>query len=442
VPAVEAKAAPPPAAAAVTVVKPQRRALKRTVEQPGTVQAFEEAPLFAKLPGYVRKVPVDIGDRVRGPQVSGSGAEVEQGQILVELSIPETEEEARQKHAQVKRAEVAVDQANKALATARAAVTSAEAQAQEAEAGVQRAQANVERWESELKRVTGLVKGGVVDAQIRDETLNQLRAAEAARGEARAKAVSARALAEKAKAERDKAEADVRGAEASLEVAKADARRLDALVQYTRLRAPFDGVVTRRAVDPGHFVQPAGAPAAPLLVVARTDPVRVFVDVPEADAALVRPGDEATVQVQALRGATFRATVTRTAWALEPGARTLRTEIDLPNPDGRLRPGMYVQARVVVELPEAWVLPAAALVKQGDATVCYRVEAGKAVRTPVQTGRSDGTFTEVFKKQKLGAANAWEDFTGQESVVATVAASLTDGQAVPVSGAAGAPPGR
>jgi RND family efflux transporter MFP subunit len=432
-PPAEAKAAAPLAATSVTVVKPERRSLKRTVEQPGTVQAFEEAPLFAKLPGYARRVLVDIGDRVTGPQVSGSGVEVEPGQVLVEIAIPELEEEAKQKHALVTRSEAAVEQAKKALATAEAAVTTAEAQTVEAEAGVLRAQANFDRWESETRRVASMVKGGVVDAQVHDETLNQFRSAEAARAEARAKVVSAKAQTQKAKAERDKAAADVRGAEAGLDVARADARRVDALVGYTKLRAPFDGVVTRRQVDPGHFVQPAGGGSTTaLLVVARTDPVRVFVDVPEADAALVRPGAEATVRVQSLGGAAIRGAVARTAWALDPSARTLRTEIDLPNPDGRLRPGMYVQARVAVDLPEAWVLPATALAKQGDAVVCYRVEGGKAVRTPVQTGRSDGTLTEVLKWQKPGAANAWEDFTGRESVAAP-AANLTDGQAVPGS---------
>jgi membrane fusion protein (multidrug efflux system) len=157
--------------------------------------------------------------------------------------------------------------------------------------------------------------------------------------------------------------------------------------------------------------------------------------VPEADAALVRDGDEARVRVQALDNAEWTAPVARTSWSVDAGARTLRVEVDLPKPgetlDPRLRPGMYAYVRVTVPMPEAWVLPAAAVVKAGDATVCYRVVDGRAVRTPIRSGRTDGKFTEVFQRQKPDGG--WEDFTADDAVIADKAAALSDGQEVAVT---------
>jgi hypothetical protein len=130
-----------------------------------------------------------------------------------------------------------------------------------------------------------------------------------------------------------------------------------------------------------------------------------------------------------IRFAPSSACVTRTSWSLDPGARTLRAEIDLPNREGQLRPGMYVSAQIISPLPEAWVLPASAVIKQDDTPVCFLIEDGKAVRTVVQVGRGDGRLIEVLKRQSPGAAFAWEDFTGKE-VIAARAGGLKDGQAV------------
>lgn len=266
-----------------------------------------------------------------------------------------------------------------------------------------------------------MVKRGVMEPQIETETQSQYKAAGA-------KVLSAEATVKKAKADRDKAKADVRSAQARVDVAKAEARRLEVLLAYAKIRAPFDGVVTRRKVSTGDFVQPAAGKGDWLFAVARLDPVRVVVDVPEADAALVEEKSEVSLNIPALRVPALSAKVTRTSWALAPGSRTLRAEIDLPNKDGKLRPGMYVYARVKGEQPAAWALPASALVKQGDVMVCYLIEGGKAVRTPVQAGRSDGQFTEVLKRQTTGTSSS-VDWTGKE-VVAAKAAGLTDGQAV------------
>jgi multidrug efflux pump subunit AcrA (membrane-fusion protein) len=118
--------------------------------------------------------------------------------------------------------------------------------------------------------------------------------------------------------------------------------------------------------------------------------VRVVVSVPEADAGSVAVGQDVRLAVQAVPGPEQSGKVVRTSWALEPGSRTLRTEIDLPNEKGFFRPGMYVHAKLTVPLPALWSVPAAAIGKVGDESVLYLVEAGKAVRVTAQLHKGDG----------------------------------------------------
>jgi multidrug efflux pump subunit AcrA (membrane-fusion protein) len=409
--------ASPPAIAAGT--HPKRKALVQVVEQPGTLRAYEETQLYARVPGYVRlkydsegKLVTDIGRKVKGPRYDASGKETEPGEILAELDVPDLEQEASQKRALVAQAEAETEQAQQVLAAAVANIAVVEATVTEAKA-------LYDRWESESNRIAGLAKQGVIDAQSRDETKHQFRAAEG-------RLESARAAVLKAKADRDKAQADVKAARARVEVARAELRRLETLLGFARIPAPFDGVVTRRRVSNGDFVQPAGK-GDWLFAVARINPIRAVVAVPEADAPLVREGAEAKLSIQVLGGAERTGPVARTSWDLETGSRTLRTEIDLPNKDGTLRPGMFVSARVNCRLPEAWVLPATAVIRQGDTMVCFLVEDGKAVRVPVQVGRGDGKEIQVFKYQKPGTPPVWTEWTETDRVAAQ-AVGLSDGQ--------------
>jgi multidrug efflux pump subunit AcrA (membrane-fusion protein) len=420
--------AAPAAAPAVTVVKPERRPVTRVVEQPGTVQAFEETVLYPKVPGYVSALAADP-DKATRPEhdrLVDIGSRVKKDQVLAELAVPELEEEFKQKEALVRQAEAEVVQAKKALAASAAGVTAARAQVAETKAGLTRAQALYDRWQSESARVGRLVTGGVIDTQTRDETLNQFKAAEATRAEATAKVTSSEAAVAKAEADRDKAAADVVAAEARLDVAKADVRRTDALRGYTRVKAPYDGVVTRRAVSTGDYVTADGKHG--LFAVAKVDPVRVVVNVPEADAGLVEGGQEVRVALPAMAGPPAVGKVVRTSWALEPGSRTLRTEVDLPNPGGKVRPGMYVSARLTVELPAEWAVPAAAVGKINDEPVMYLVEGGKAVRVAVQLHRGDTQFTQARRYKRPGASD-WSEITGGEAI-ASPAAALSDGQPV------------
>lgn len=412
----------------VKTAKPVKGSLTRAVEQPGTIVADQETPLYSKLPGYVKKYYFDIGQTVKGPGTA-------EGDLLAELSIPELVDEAEQKIALKRQAETELEQSRQLLAIAKENVVAMAALADESRFGVKRAEANFKRWQSERDRIAKLVTDRTIDPQIGDETMNQYLAAQAAYDESKARVVTAEAQARKSTVEKEKSEADIKVAEAKLQVATAEAQRLQDLLQYTKIRAPFDGIVTARHVDVRHFVQPLGNPkAVPLFTVSNIETVRVVVEVPEADAALVRQGDEVILSVAAFKGKTIKATVSRTSNALDPASRTLRTEIDLKNPDKLLWPGMYVNTRLLAKLPERWLLPSTAVIKSGDETVCFRIENGKAMRTPIQIGRGDATSVEVFKKQKPGVAGEWEDWTGNEVVANSNAAYLADGQAVQIEG--------
>jgi multidrug efflux pump subunit AcrA (membrane-fusion protein) len=419
-----------PAPAAVTTVHPERQTVRQTVEHPGQIEGFEQTPLYAKVAGYVQKYYVDIGDRVKA------------GQLLAELSVPELAEELHQKEAAVTLARAQVDQAHRAAKAAEANLHKTEAGVDQAEASVTRAEAGYTHWRAEYDRVRRLVDRGALDQATHDSTFDQYKSAEAARGETKANVELTKAARAESAAQLDQAASAIKVAEAQLQSAEADRQRTAAMLTYTEIRAPFDGVVTKRNVDTGHLVQSSGSGGSgtsggvPLFVVVRTDPLRVFVDVPEAVAGLVKDGMSARVRVQALQEQEFEGKVTRTSWALDNRTRTLRAQIDLPNKDGVLRPGMYASAVVTVERPAALTLPAAALIAQDDQPAVLRVEDGKAVRTPVKLGVRQGARVELIKKQthpaQRGEPTPWDNFTGAEEIVVAGPSGLTDGQAVRV----------
>lgn len=194
-----------------------------------------------------------------------------------------------------------------------------------------------------------------------------------------------------------KSEADSQAAEARAAVAEADLAEAKTMLSYRELQAPFDGVVISREVDHGHFVQPAsGVGAKPLAAVARTDRMRVALDVPEMEAGLVDVDDPVEFRVQALRGVELQGKIARISWSLDAGNRSLRAEVDVPNVNSTLRPGMY--ATGVIELDrrdEALTLPASAIVRNGAEAACMVVENGKVTRRPVQPGLRVGPDVEI-----------------------------------------------
>jgi multidrug resistance efflux pump len=408
-------------ARSVTAVKPERKTIRREVAQPGFIQAFERTPIVARIPGYVLKWNVDIGDAIH------------KDDVLAELWVPEMVSELKLKTELVR-------QAQKALAMTKAQVVTATAQVREAEAGLGRAEANHNYWKSQSSRFTSLVKDSVLDKQTQEETLNQFRSAAAAFVEAKAKIDSAKAVQQEKEASRDKAEVDILAADA-------DRRRQADFVGYAMLTAPYEGVVIQRNINTKQFVQPAtGAQGDVLYVVERTDIVRIFVPVPETDADWVHIGTPAAVRVQALQGQEFKGNVTRTAWSLNQVNRTLLTEIDLPNPEvpnlgRRLRPGMYVYATIFAEWPNLLTLPASAVVTEGDVNIGYKtfgylLEDDHVKRTLVEIGLRDDRLFEILKKRVPDAKNSegsrWEAITGDEKFVERELSGLQDGQAVEV----------
>jgi HlyD family secretion protein len=401
-----ATAAAPPVARVATVT-PERTTIRRTSEQPGQVEAVEVTPIHAKLAGYVRAVAVDIGDRVK------------QGQVMAELHVPELEADSKQKRAMNEQAQAEKKQAEATVEVSRAGIASAEAKVVEIQAGTRRSDADVARWRSEFDRIEQLVRDRAQTGSLLDETRNKLRAAEATQEEVRAQVKSTEAALAEARAVLDKARADVQTATSHIEVARFDAERAEAMEGYTKLEAPYDGVVIRRQVDTGRLTTP-GPSGDPLFIVARSDVVTISVGVPEAEAPFVNAGDPAHVRLLALDGRTFKGKVTRTAWALDAATRTLLTEIDLPNPDGTLRPGLYAYATIVVEEHKnALTVPSTAVVKDGAKSFCMAVSGDRAHRKEIKVGLSDGKRTEVLSGVVEG-----------ERIVEANAGSLADGQPV------------
>ncbi|HEY2158861.1 MAG TPA: efflux RND transporter periplasmic adaptor subunit [Isosphaeraceae bacterium] len=397
--------------AGTQIVRPEKRDLRMTVIQPGTIQAFEVTPIYSRIAGYVGRYLHDIGDRVKA------------GEVLVEMWIPDYVEQHSQQSAAVKRAEVQIRVAEAALRAAEAKLETAQAQILSAEAGVKRAQASYTRWESEYKRLEDLVKQRVLDVQVRDETYRQFEEAMAARDQANAALAEAISSRDMAAADRDRAKVDVEAARAQLEVARAAERESRVLVEYGRIKAPYSGVITQRNVSPGDYLQPGGgtgAQARPLLVLEQTDPVRIFVGVPELASFFVHEGDTALIRFQAIPGATREGKIVRSSFSLNQTTRTLQTEIDVPNADGHLHPGWYVTVTLTIERKQVWTLPSNAIGFQSTQNYFIYLEIdGKPVRTPVIIGPSDDTHTEVLKKYAPGAnTNDWPAFDGSERVFA------------------------
>ena len=288
-----------------------------------TVDALWSADQYAKTAGYISDVKHDIGDQVS------------KGDLLAIIYVPELEKNLIQARAGLaakqqmkKAADAAVAQANQALAVAKS---------------------QLEAWRADLflaevtlKRQEELSSGKAATPQQVDDTRAKAKVAQANVGTGEAKIASAEADIQAAQANRDVASAQV-------DVADAQVQEVQALLEYTRITAPFDGVVTRRQVNPGDLVQAATANRTmPLFTVQQLDTVRVFCDVPEAQAAGVVPGAEATVKLYGLAGQVIKGKVTRIANAIDPASRTMRTEVDLPNTNGVIRPGMYAQVTIAL----------------------------------------------------------------------------------------------
>ncbi len=403
--------------ARVTVIRPSRKSLVRTIELPGHVEASEVTPVFSKVAGYVSKIPVDIGTSIQAPAGDNPGT------VICELLVPELREELAQKRALVKQAEAEVQQAEAGIKLAEASVRSAAARVQAAKAAVAREDAQLARWQSEYDRVIQLAETGAVTRKVADETLAQLDAAKSGRLEVVARIDVATALLQEAEATLEKARADTTAVRSELAVAEAEERRLDALLDYATIRAPFDGVVVERNVHTGHLVNAGSSERRPLLVVMRIDPVRVTVDVPEIDAIRIQPAAPVELLSPAAPGQPQVGKVTRIAWSLNETSRTMKVEIDVPNPNGDWRPGQFVQVKLTVAaLENVLSLPKTAIVTQEKQSYCLAVDADHTViKLPVSLGLLAGNEYEIR-----------DGLTGDERVIGVNPSAFRVQQAVEV----------
>jgi membrane fusion protein, multidrug efflux system len=223
------------------------------------------------------------------------------------------------------------------------------------------------------------------------------------------------------------AKQDVDVAEAASQGAKHLVEQRAALRDYTKVRAPYAGIITARFADPGALIQVATASssgAIPLFTIMDLDTVRVYTNVPQDDSPWVVPGTtKATVSVTGLEGRSFTGTVTRSTLALDPSTRSLLVEIDLPNPDHALRPGTFVEVTLGLrEIPNALVLPPQAVISGPTGKSLFIIEDGHAKSVPVQTGISDGRWIEISS-----------GLSGDEEVVVVGKRKLVEGS--PVSAA-------
>jgi RND family efflux transporter MFP subunit len=246
----------------VSVIQPKRTPAQIQLELPGNITAFEEAPIYARVSGYLKHWFTDIGTHV------------EAGQRLAEIETPELDEE--------------LNQANAALA--------------QAKANLEIARISAERWQK-LRETDSVSQQ---DTDVRVATLH--------------------------------------AQEANVNAAEANVKRLTDLIGFKSLTAPFPGIITARTMDAGTLIT-AGS-SREIFRLARIDPLRVYVSLPQAYSQMVKTNDEATLTFSELPGRSFEGRVDRTAGAIDPVSRTLLTEILVSNRDGTLFPGAHTMVQV------------------------------------------------------------------------------------------------
>ena len=314
---------------------------KSELELPGNIQASTEAPILARADGYIKRRLVDIGDRVRA------------GQPLAEIEAPEVDQQIRQAQANLQQTHAALDQA--------------QANYEQGKSNMELARVTAQRWAS-------LAAQGVVSKQENDQYQAQYQS-QTANVNALEKAIAAQ--------------------RSNIAAAEANLARLDETQSYRVVKAPFDGLITQRNVDVGALVNSGNTL---LFRVAQTGTLRLYVNIPEANAKSIRPGQVARISVASMPGRHFTGTVARSTGSLDPATRTLLMEIQVPNADGTLLPGMYATVDFSSQQANAPLLiPGDALVVLGKGTLVAVVKPDHTVHMQeIQIGRDYGARLEVL----------------------------------------------
>lgn len=219
-------------------------------------------------------------------------------------------------------------------------------------------------------------------------------------------------------------QATVSAAQSNVAAQEANVRRLTDLQGFAKVTAPFAGTITSRTIDRGALLTDTGT--TPMYTLVATDPIRVFVDVPQTVAPSIQPGTDAQITVREFPGRTFPGKIARTAGALDPDLHTMSTQVDVPNPDNALLPGMYVQAGLTLPVPHKVVeIPATALYTDAQGVRVAIVDAQNKIKfIPITIERDTGSTLWVAT-----------GLTGDEKLVKIAVPSLVDGDAVEVNAA-------
>ena len=224
-------------------------------------------------------------------------------------------------------------------------------------------------------------------------------------------------------------EATVVANEANVAAAEANVRRLSDLQNFSKVTAPFAGTITSRTIDRGALLTDTGT--TPMFTLVAVDPIRVFIDVPQTVAPSIRYGTPATVTVREFPGRNFVGTITRSAGALDPDLHTMSTEVDVPNPDNTLLPGMYVQARLTLPVPHKVIeIPATALYSDAQ-----------GIRVSILDAQNKVRFVPITIERDTGAT-LWvaTGLTGDEKLIKVAVASFVEGDPVEVNKVPPPPP--
>jgi RND family efflux transporter MFP subunit len=320
----------------VAVSRVVRRDLSQGLQIAADFRPFQEIDVHAKVAGYVKHIYVDVGDRVK------------KGQTLAVLEVPELEDELNQAAASVRQSEQEVDQAQHQLKRAQADYTVAHL--------------TYTRLEGVMNTRPELIaQQDVDDAQGKDEG---------------------------AEAQVEAAKAGLAAAQEHLHAATANRERVQALFDYTKITAPFEGVVTRRYADTGAMLA-AGTTseqqALPLVKLSQNGLLRLDIPVPETNVPVVRLGKKVSVEVQALHKI-FEGTVARFADKVDDATRTMMTEVDVPNPKLEIVPGMYAYVSFqVMERKNALAVPTQAVSREGNKATAYLVNRDNRVEVRMIT---------------------------------------------------------
>jgi membrane fusion protein (multidrug efflux system) len=376
----------------VGVIQPERRPLEVTLSFTGDVNPNRQTAIFAKTSGYIRAIHAERGQFVTA------------GALLVEIEPTE--------------AETALDQSRAAIATAEAGLQVARSNLESARANLLNQQALLARAQAVLAndrrqadRLAELYGKGLVSAQDRD---NARTAHEASQAAVRAQ----EAQVEVARVQITTTESQVYLADTQVAQQRAGQRMAQMRLDDTKVVAPFSGFVAEKRLEVGASVSAAAAATSnasiAILTLQDIDPVKVQVEVPERDVARIKAGNVVRVTSDAYPGRRFSGRVARVVHALDPRTRTMGIEVDIPNAENLLKPGMYARIDLVVEVrADALLVPLEVLTGAEGLPTVLVVREGKVVSTVVELGPTDGPRVQIVKGL---APDAQVIFQGKELV--------------------------